>query len=133
MLTAIPIAKRFCRAPGKRLVRHDGIYRPMGLLRQPNPGAEANCLPPVGPESQVEERAGRNTLWLIVPMSSGRLSLDRVGRHQSPSPFHRQDQSNTHSEPWGSKGDISTLHRWGHFYFALTAPSQALTPPGERG
>ena len=25
-------------------------------------------------------------------MSSGRLFLDRVGRHQSPSPLHRRDQ-----------------------------------------
>src|SRR5215471_14316257 len=26
-------------------------------------------------------------------MSSGRLFLDRVGRHQSPSPLHRRDQN----------------------------------------
>jgi len=63
----------------------------------------------VGPESQVEERAGRYTLLLIVPMSSGRLSLDRVGRHQSPSPFHRHGQSNTHTQMRGCKGDIFTL------------------------
>ena len=93
---------------------------PMWLNGSPNPGAEADCLPLVGPESQVEERAGRNTLLLIVRMSSGRLSLDRVGRHQSPSPFHRHGQINTHSQMRGCKGDISTLHRWGHFYFALT-------------
>ena len=66
--------------PGARTAfsRHDGIYRPMWLNARPNPGAEADCLPPVGPEAQVEERAGRNTLLLIVRMSSGRLSLDRV-------------------------------------------------------
>ena len=119
MTISSPIAGSW--APGMRFPRHDGIYRPMWLNHQPNPGAEADCLPPVGPESQVEERAGRNALLLIVAMSSGRLSLDRVGRHQSPSPFHRHEQTITHSQPRGCKGDISTLHEWGHFYFALTA------------
>ena len=120
MTTASHIAEQF--EPGARTAfsRHGGIYRPMWLSCQPNPGAEADCLPSVGPEAQVEERAGRNTLLLIVRMSSGRLSLERVGRHQSPSPFHRHGQINTHSQMRGCKGDISTLHRWGHFYFALT-------------
>ena len=109
MPTASHIAKQL--EPGARTAfsRHGGIYRPM-WLEQPNPGAEADCLPLVGPEAQVEERAGRNTLLLIVRMSSGRLSLDRVGRHQSPSPFHRHGQINTHSPMRGCKGDISTLH-----------------------
>ena len=61
------------------------------------PGVEADCLPLVGPEAQVKERAGRNALILIVPMNSGRLSLDRVGRHHRPSPFHRHGQLNTRS------------------------------------
>ena len=81
----------------------------MWLNCRPDPGAEADCLPPVGPEAQVEERAGSNTLLLIVRMSSGRLSLDPVGRHQSPSPFQRHGQINTHSQMRGCKG---------HFYFA---------------
>jgi hypothetical protein len=42
-------------------------------------------------------------------MSSGRLILDRVGRHQSPSPLHRRPQHNTHSPDGLAKGDISTL------------------------
>jgi hypothetical protein len=42
-------------------------------------------------------------------MSSGRLFLDRVGRHQSPSPLHRQPQNNMHSAEPEAKGDISTL------------------------
>jgi hypothetical protein len=42
-------------------------------------------------------------------MSSGRLFLDRVGRHQSPSPLHRHEQINTHSPEAQAKGDISTL------------------------
>jgi hypothetical protein len=105
--------------PGARTAfsRHDGIYRPIWLNYSPNPGAEADPLPPAGPEAQVEERAGRSTLSLIVRMSSGRLSLDRVGRYQSRSPFHRHGQINTHSQPSGGKrtlllcteGDISTL------------------------
>ena len=62
----------------------------------------------------------RRALSLIVPMSSGRLSLDRVGRHHCPSPFRRHEQISMHSQRHGRKGDISTLHSWGHFYFALT-------------
>jgi hypothetical protein len=53
-------------------------------------------------------------------MSSGRLFLDRVGRHQSPSPLHRHSQFNMHFSPAPVKGDISTLPARGHFYFALT-------------
>jgi hypothetical protein len=107
--------------PGARIAfsRHNGIYRPMWLNRKPNPGAEADCLPLVGPEARVEERAGRNTLSLIVRMSSGRLSLDRVGRHQSPSPFHRHGQINTHSQTGGRKGDISTWHKLGTFLLCV--------------
>jgi hypothetical protein len=42
-------------------------------------------------------------------MSSGRLFLDRVGRHQSPSLLHRRPQHNTHSPGSLAEGDISTL------------------------
>jgi len=56
-------------------------------------------------------------------MSSGRLFLDRVGRHQSPSPLHRHSQFNMHFSQAPAKGDISTLPAGGHFYFALTLPS----------
>jgi hypothetical protein len=50
-------------------------------------------------------------------MSSGRLFLDRVGRHQSPSPLRRHEQITTHSRAASEKGtfllcqrgDISTL------------------------
>ena len=125
MPTASHIAEQL--EPGARIAfsRHGGIYRPM-WLEQPNPGAEADCLPLVGPEAQVEERGGRNTLLLIVRMSSGRLSLDRVGRHHCPSPFRRHEQISMHSQRHGRKGDISTLHSWGHFYFALTPSSGTL-------
>ena len=54
-------------------------------------------------------------------MSSDRLFLDRVGRHQSPSPLHRHSQFNMHFSQAPAKGDISTLPAGGHFYFALTS------------
>ena len=52
-------------------------------------------LPLVGPVTQVKERVGRTTLFSSSAMSSGRLFLDRVGRHQSPSPLHRHGQNNS--------------------------------------
>jgi len=60
-------------------------------------------------------------------MSSGRLFLDRVGRHQSPSPLRRHEQLNMHSSGARAKGDISTLPGRGHFYFALTVLPAGLT------
>jgi hypothetical protein len=54
-------------------------------------------------------------------MSSGRLFLDRVGRHQSPSPLRRHAQATTHLRPACSKPERSTLLETGSFYFALTA------------
>jgi hypothetical protein len=53
-------------------------------------------------------------------MSSDRLFLDQVGRHQSPSPLRRQAQTTTPPAPALPQPDISTLQRIGHFYFALT-------------
>jgi hypothetical protein len=88
---------------------------------KPNPGARP-IPPPVGrPRAQVKETSREDHAPSHRPqMSSDRLFLDRVGRHQSPSPLHRQPQNNMHSaEPW-AKGDISTLPGRGHFYFALT-------------
>jgi hypothetical protein len=83
--------------------------------------------PPDGrPRAQVKERVGRTTPFSSSAMSSGRLFLDRVGRHQSPSPLHRQPQNNMHSAEPRAKGDISTLPGRGHFYFALTPHCPAL-------
>jgi hypothetical protein len=62
-------------------------------------------------------------------MSSGRLFLDRVGRHQSPSPLHRHEQISMHFSEPSAKGDISILLGRGHFYFALT---RALTRCGSK-
>jgi hypothetical protein len=69
-------------------------------------------LPPAGPaRTQAKERAGRITFLSSSAMSSDRLFLDRVGRHQSPSPLHRHGQTNTTSLQPPSKQDISTLQR----------------------
>jgi len=95
-----------------------GIYQPdVGFFENPTWAGE---LPPAsrsrpGPRTRREDHAP-----LIVPMSSGRLFLDQVGRHQSLSPLHRQAQINTHSSLLRRKGDISTLQERGHSYFALT-------------
>jgi hypothetical protein len=59
-------------------------------------------------------------------MSSDRLFLDRVGRHQSPSPLYRHPQFNMHFSQAPAKGDISTLPAGGHFYFALTLAKTGL-------
>jgi len=74
-----------------RFSRHDGIYQSdVGFLKTLNP---SRTPPPAGVRFRVRERAGRITLSPIVLMSSGRLFLDQVGRHQSPSPLRRRDQN----------------------------------------
>ncbi len=61
--------------------------------------------PSPGSRTRREDRAPSHR----PQMSSGRLFLDRVGRHQSPSPLHRQGEHNTHFSEGQAKGDISTL------------------------
>ena len=74
-----------------RFRRHGGIYQSDGGFWKPqNP---SRTPPPADVQARARECAGRITLSLIVLMSSGRLFLDRVGRHQSPSPLHRRDQN----------------------------------------
>jgi hypothetical protein len=78
------------------------------------------------PEPQYKGCDGRSASYPSSAMSSGRLFLDRVARQQSPSPLHRRPELNMHpAEPWG-KGDISTLRKGGHFYFALTSGWRAI-------
>jgi hypothetical protein len=94
---------------------------PMGLAK-PNQTlgrdqtASRRSAPTPGKRTRREDHAPSHR----PQMSSGRLFLDRVGRHQSPSPLHRHEQSNMHSSETQAKGDISTLPGTRHFYFALT-------------
>src|SRR5260221_4897602 len=94
---------------------------------KPNPEPKPNRLPPVrlspGKGTRREDHAPSHR----PQMSSGRLFLDRVGRHQSPSPLHRHGQNNMRFPEDPGEGDISTLLGRGHFYFALTPVSSVLT------
>lgn len=82
----IPMAIRM------RFLRHHGIYRSDVVQTKTKPRGGTAPPPDGRPRAQVKERAGRITLLSSSAMSSGRLFLDRVGRHQSPSPLHRHGQ-----------------------------------------
>jgi hypothetical protein len=95
--------------------------------QKPNPRRDPTASRRSAPH-QVKERAGRIALLSHRPqMSFDRLFLDRVGRHQSPSPLHRHEQINMHLSDARTKDDISTLPRTRHFYFALTLSPPRLT------
>ena len=105
-----------------RFLRHGGIYRSdVGPYLNPSPGW-SNGLPPVHSNPSPRTRREDHAL-LIVPMSSGRLFLDRVGRHQSPSPLHRHAHSNMRFSDTTEKGTFSLCGEGGHFHFALTSTS----------
>jgi hypothetical protein len=127
----LPAPNKIPRRLDMRFLRHGGIYRSDVVQPKPNPGTGTDCLPPVGPATQVKERVGRTTPFSSSAMSSGRLFLEQVGRHQSLSPLHRRPQNNTHPEQHPGKDDISTLLRGRHFYFALTHFYFALTTCGQ--
>jgi hypothetical protein len=112
---------RILRAPRMRFLRHRGIYRSdRGSLENQT---WAGALPPAGSSHPGPRTRREDHALPIVPMSSGRLFLDRVARQHCPSPLHRHTQITMHfSDAW-AKEDISTLLGRGHFYFALTAPS----------
>jgi hypothetical protein len=109
-----------------RFLRHDGIYRSDVVqvktkTRTKTKPWGGTVPPPAGrPRAQVKERFGRTTLFSSSSMSSGRLFLDRVGRHQSPSPLRRHAQITMHSSSAHPKPERSTLLESGTFYFALT-------------
>ena len=121
------VATRFPQRliPGARYAfsRHGGIYRSDVAEPQTKPGAGPTASRWSAPCSKQKKRAGRITFFSSSAMSSGRLFLDRVGRHQSPSPLHRRPQNITHLAEHSGEGDISTLLARGHFYFALTPGS----------
>ena len=68
---------------------------------KPNPGSGPTASRWSAP-SPGKERVGRTTLFSSSAMSSGRLFLDRVGRHQSPSPLHRHGQHILIARPEGT-------------------------------
>jgi hypothetical protein len=119
------------RALSHAFFRHRGIYQSDGGFSL-NPSLNGNHrLPPAAPHPGPRTRREDHAL-LIVPMSSDRLFLDRVGRHQRPSPLHRHTQINMHSSKARAKGDISTLPGTRHFYFALTQVKCPLDRAGRK-
>ena len=127
--TRFPLIQRTRRSSRRAFSRHGGIFHTDVIKfkvknkTHPEPGSTASRW---SAPTQVEERDGRTAPFSSFAMSSGRLFLDRVGRHQSPSPLHRHEQINTHSATRQAKGDISTLLGGGHFYFALTRQRNTL-------
>ena len=65
---------------GALRMRLGGMTESIGPMWRQNQtqtlGTGPNCLPPVGPATQVKERVGRTTLFSSSAMSSGRLFLD---------------------------------------------------------
>lgn len=121
------------RAPGMRFPKHGGIYliRCGQLKTKPRGGrrAASRCsAPSPGCRTCREDHAPSHR----PQMSSGQLILDRVARQHCPSPLHRHSQNNMHSAGARAKGDISTLQRTRHFYFALTRkPATVAAAPGK--
>jgi len=117
-------------------LRHEESIDPMWLktwwgYRLPDPEAAAYSDPVRGRDHRSPSAPRHRARPGYQDVSGGarpahrldefhRLFLDRVGRHQSPSPLHRRPQNNMHLGKHLGKGDISTLLRRGHFYFALT-------------
>ena len=115
----LPKVSKNTGAPRMRSFRHRGIYHSDRAFRTIKAGA--GLPPPVGRHrGPAKERDGRSAPCPSSAMSSGRLFLDRVGRHQSPSPLRRHTQTSTHFPCAYSKPELSTLPGTGTFYFALT-------------
>ncbi len=113
--------------PRVRFLRHGGIYHSDGAFRAIRAGA--GLPPPVGRHrGPAKERDGRSAPCPSSAMSSDRLFLDRVGRHQSPSPLHRHAQISTRFPRAYLKPELSTLLGIGTFYFALTRTRRLASP-----
>ena len=118
------------RALRMRFFRYPGIYLVRCGCKVKTKPWGGTVPPPAGrPRAQVQRTCREDHAPSHRPqMSSGRLFLDRVARQQSPSPLHRHAQITMHPSPALPKGDISTLQRKRHFYFALTCFRLRLTP-----
>src|SRR5450759_1729581 len=88
------------------------------VITSDKPGSA--CRFTVGSEPGYRTRRKKHALPIVRDEFRPRLFLDRVARQQCPSPLHRHTQITMHSSYPLGKGDISTLRRRGHFYFALT-------------
>ena len=98
---------------------------PMGLnfknqIQNQIPGRDQTASRWSAPSPGKRTRREEHALSHRPQMSSGRLFLDRVGRHQSPSPLRRHAQTTMHFPRATSKPELSTLLGSGTFYFALT-------------
>jgi hypothetical protein len=101
---------------------------PMGLnfknqIQNQIPGRDQTASRWSAPSPGKRTRREEHALSHRPQMSSGRLFLDRVGRHQSPSPLRRHAQTTMHFPRATSKPELSTLLGSGTFYFALTVAS----------
>src|SRR5271168_1711573 len=89
-------------APEGAFSRHGGICRSDVSITSSKPGPAYRFPAGSGPGHKARRK---ETRLLIVATSSDRLFLDRVGRHQSPSPLHRHSQFNMHFSQAPAKGD----------------------------
>jgi hypothetical protein len=131
--TLLPQPSRIEKTPEVRFSRHAESIGPMWSQNQNHLNLGPGCrLPLVGARAPVKERDGRSASCSSSAMSSDRLFLDRVGRHQSPSPLRRHAQTTTHFPRGTSKPELSTLLGSGTFYFALTCcrEPEILAPGG---
>ena len=102
---------------------------PMGLnfknqIQNQIPGRDQTASRWSAPSPGKRTRREEHALSHRPQMSSGRLFLDRVGRHQSPSPLRRHAQTTMHFPRATSKPELSTLLGSGTFYFALTGRAE---------
>ena len=109
-----PLASRSCKnteAPQYAFFKAWwNLSGPMGFQHQNQTlgrdrAASRRSAPNPGKRTRREDHAPSHR----PQMSSGRLFLDRVGRHQSPSPLRRHAQTTTHFPRGTSKPELSTL------------------------
>jgi hypothetical protein len=93
---------------------------PMWSKQNQTPGRDRTASRWSAPSPGRRTRREDHALAHRPQMSSGRLFLDQVGRHQSPSPLHRHAQITMPLPRGHSKPERSTLLGSGSFYFALT-------------
>jgi hypothetical protein len=109
--------------PEAAFSRHDGICRSDVFVTSCKPGPAYRLPPGSGPGHKARRK---QTRLLIVATSSGRLFLDQVGRHQSPSPLHRHTHSNMHFSQAPAKGAFLLCQQGDTFLFCLDTAKSGL-------